>query len=235
MARRIRRSRLFLRLWLMPGVLCNLLACTGIASRVDPAQAEIAPETYLVAFSFDTRPLDGPGARGDEWPFIAAYVDVGSGPLFDVSGERPELSLVLLDVPGPSFAIRAIELVHRKSEFREQWYKSSVGGPVVELTQGAINYVGSLVVERASVGNGKPGLLELRIADAWQADAVYWRHRFPLLRSREPVRRITPPWSESGLLALVESRARGQPHGDEPFIYKTMRTKRRPLPGSEPD
>lgn len=230
---RFRRARHARRYIALAGAVLCLAACGGVASRVDPARTSMAPEAYVVAFSFDTRALTGAGA----WPFMAAYVDVGSGPLFDVSGERPELNLVLLEVPGPSFAFRSLEFVERKSEYREQWYRTSVAGPTAELVPGTVTYLGSLIVTTARVDgeSGSTGELGLRIEDKWDADAAYWRHQFPLLQARPPSRRTAPPWSVSGHVSLAETRARGQPQGDEPFIYRTMRTKRRSLPGSEPD
>ena len=190
-----------------------LSGCSGLKLNViKPNQATIDPKSSVVVFSVNTSTLQGCDRLVR--PRQLSVASVNAVARIQLSEGKSGLQRYVIEVPTPGqtvvFNYFAVAVGREFLGSGSELFRTIGGSPRVQLTPGAITYVGRLEVEEIQfeVGTDKfpciPTAIKLVFSDALEDDLLALKDEYKLLQNRITKQHIVGYWapSESEYLPL---------------------------------
>ena len=184
--------------------LSAIMAGCTTTGLIDPEQANIDPNSSVIAFSVDA----GKISDRDAWLRPKQLqVRYGNESITVRLHDRKDgLQRFLLEVPAQDISLNAFELDAGTGIFWNRYRTESRQS--FTLSRGEITYIGRIEIgkvyfeEDADREEGRPSGIRLVFSDAMEEDLVAWTQQYKIFEGRNPVSEIVGDWGGSEFLDL---------------------------------
>lgn len=168
---------------------------------VEPAHVTIDPQSCVVAFSVNTRTLEGSAIKKYGGRFRASHLYLKGYETIRLSDGENGLQLFVLEPPTEVLEFGQFSLA-RGGYNKQYQFETVAAGPRIKLNPGEITYLGRLEIQDIQFEKHTKGVTDTPIAiklefrDASKDDFPVLQEQYGIFRDRIAVKQIIGRWGE---------------------------------------